>query len=231
VVREALRQLGNAAAGLFRQRRLALLELFVGILAPFAVFAAIADDVVEHQTFAWDQAILEWFHAHATPARDPVMVWISRLGIWCIVVVSVALFAWLVARGRTAQSLFLAVAMLGEWLLNRVTKQLFGRVRPALWVSPAPEQSFSFPSGHTMGSMALATVVAVLAWRTRWRWPAVVAGAVFVLAVSASRLYLGVHYPSDVVAAWMASLAWVVGTKMLVLGRRVSPVPAGDSAG
>lgn len=230
-MREELRQLLRAAADLLRRRRLALLELFVGIFAPLAVFAAIADDVVEHQTFAWDRALLEAFHAHATPARDAVMVWISRLGIWCIELVSVALFAWLAARRRTAQALFVAVAMLGEWLLNMLTKQLFGRVRPALWVSPAPEQSFSFPSGHTMGSMALATVVAVLAWRTRWRLPAVAAGAVFVLAVSASRVYLGVHYPSDVAAAWMASLAWVLGAKVLVLGRAPGRVSGGGREG
>ena len=216
---EALRQLWRAAADLLRRRRLALLELFVGILAPLAVFAAIADDVVEHETFFWDQAILEWFHARATPARDVVMVWISRLGIFSLELVSVALFAWLAARRRTAQALFVAVAMLGEWLLNVVTKQLFGRVRPALWVSPAPEQSFSFPSGHAMGSMSLAAAVGVLAWRTPYRWPAVAGGAAFTLVVSGSRLYLGVHYPTDVLGAWLASLAWVLGLRQILLAR------------
>lgn len=223
-MREELRQLWRAAVDLLRRRRLALLELFVGVFAPLAVFAAIAEDVVEHQTFVWDRAILEWFHSHATPARDAVMVAVSRLGIWgCIVPVSLLVFAWLVSRLQTAQALFFAVAMLGEWLLNVATKQLFGRVRPALWISPAPEASFGFPSGHAMGSMALATALVVLTWPTRARRPVVVGGAVLVLAVSASRLYLGVHYPSDVAAAWMAALAWVLGVKVLVLGRAASP--------
>jgi undecaprenyl-diphosphatase len=78
---------------------------------------------------------------------------------------------------------------------------------------------FGFPSGHAMASMALGTVVTVLAWRTRWRWPVLALSVVFVLAVSGSRLYLGVHYPSDVVAAWLASLAWVLGLRLVLLPR------------
>lgn len=231
-MREQLRQLWQAAVDLLRRRRLALLELFVGIFAPLAVFAAIAEDVVEHQTFVWDRALLEWFHGHATPARDAVMVAVSRLGLWgCVVPISLLVFGWLLQRRRIAQALFFAVAMLGEWLLNAATKQLFGRVRPALWISPAPEASFGFPSGHAMGSMALATALVVLAWPTPVRWPVVLGGALFVLAVSASRLYLGVHYPSDVAAAWMASLAWVLGVKVLVLGRAPGTVTRRGSGG
>jgi undecaprenyl-diphosphatase len=70
-----------------------------------------------------------------------------------------------------------------------------------------------------MSSMALATVVTILAWRTRARWPGLALSVLFVLAVSGSRLYLGVHYPSDVLAAWLASLAWVLGLRLVLLPR------------
>jgi undecaprenyl-diphosphatase len=70
-----------------------------------------------------------------------------------------------------------------------------------------------------MSSMALAVAVAVLAWRTRYRWAAVLGGAAFTGVVSASRPYLGVHYPTDVLGAWLATLAWVLGLRQILLAR------------
>ncbi len=67
----------------------------------------------------------------------------------------------------------------------------------------------AFPSGHATGSFALATAVAVLAWPTRWRLAVIAGGALFVVAVGLSRLYLGVHFPSDILAGWCVALAWV----------------------
>jgi membrane-associated phospholipid phosphatase len=66
-----------------------------------------------------------------------------------------------------------------------------------------------------MGSMAVAAALATLAWGTRWRWPTVAAGGLFVALVGLSRLYLGVHYPSDVATGWLASLAWVGGVRLI----------------
>jgi undecaprenyl-diphosphatase len=205
---------------LLTRRRRGLAELFLGIFLPLGIFAFVAEDVLEHEDFGWDRPLLEWLHAHATPGRDIVMLWASRIGIWWgVVPFSVLFFLWLAARRRTAPALFFALSMIGAGLLNSATKHLFGRPRPALWGSIAPEQSFSFPSGHTMGSMALLTALSVLAWPTRARWPVIGIGAILVLAISGSRLYLGVHYPSDVLAGWMASLAWVLGLKQIVLRR------------
>src|SRR3546814_8426441 len=90
----------------------------------------------------------------------------------------------------------------GSGLLTVVAKQAFARDRPSLWESIAPEHNFSFPSGHAMGSMTLAAVLVLLAWPTRWRWPVVAAMAVFVPMVGLSRVYLGVHFPSDILAGW-----------------------------
>ena len=89
-------------------------------------------------------------------------------------------------------------------------KQLFARERPSLWASIAPEDNFSFPSGHAMGSMTLACVLVLLAWPTRWRWWVAGAMALFVPMVGLSRVYLGVHWASDVAAGWAAGAAWAV---------------------
>jgi membrane-associated phospholipid phosphatase len=208
-------------------RRRGIVALFLGVFLPLCIFASVAHEVVEHEVLWWDPALLAWFHAHATPAWDAIMVGASAVGVWWGVVPFSILFAlFLAARKRTAPAFFFTLSMVGSGVLNAATKQLFGRERPALWASPATEASFSFPSGHTMGSMALATSLVVLAWPTRVRWLVVAAGALLVLLVSASRVYLGVHYPSDVLAGWMASLAWVLGLKHLILpslGKRPEP--------
>ena len=210
----------EAAGRLVGRNRRRILELFLGVFVPLCLFAVLAREVVHRQPPPWDVAVLTWIHGHASPAADRVMIWASRIGIWYgLVPFSVLLGLWLLRRREVARFSFFVLAMLGTWLLTDATKRLFGRDRPTLWPSPAPEESFSFPSGHAMGSMSLATAVGVLAWHTPYRWPVVIGGAAFTVLVSGSRLYLGVHYPTDVLGAWLASLAWVMGLRQIVLAR------------
>lgn len=203
--------LGNVV-GLLKRNWPHLLLVFFGVLLPLAIFAALAEDVVERAKFWWDEPILRWLHEHATPTMDSVMVFVSRLGVWWgLVPFDLAAIALLVVRRRWSRATFFALAVGGAGLLNVVTKQFFGRQRPALWLSMAPAESFSFPSGHAMGSTAAVAAWAALVWKTPARWPVLLGGTAWVLLVSASRAYLGVHYPSDLVAAWLAALAWVSG--------------------
>ena len=76
----------------------------------------------------------------------------------------------LAAMRKVREGLFAGIALGGSALLNLGAKQFFARERPSLWESIAPESTYSFPSGHAMGSMTLAAVLVLLAWRTRWRW-------------------------------------------------------------
>jgi undecaprenyl-diphosphatase len=156
------------------------------------------------------------------------MLGLSELGArFGVVPFSVLFGGWLLWRRRWRPALFFALSMLGVWGLEHVGKAVLARSRPSLWSSPAPEAWFGFPSGHAMAAAALAAALAVLAWPTPGRWWVMACGACFVLLVSASRIYLGVHYPSDVLAGWLASLAWVLALRRLVLPRPGTAAPAG----
>lgn len=211
--------------------RFRLLALFFGVLLPLWLFGTLASDVVARETFAFDLPILNWLHQHATPSGDRFMHGMSLLGYaYGVVPVDVALFLVFLYRRRWSDALFWILAVGGSALLNLGAKPLFGRVRPDLWLSIAPETTYSFPSGHAMGSMALAAALAVLLWPTRWRWPVLVGGALFVLLVGVSRVYLGVHFPSDIMAGWAASLAWVMGVSLVMYGRIAKPTPQAEPA-
>jgi undecaprenyl-diphosphatase len=74
-----------------------------------------------------------------------------------------------------------------------------------------------------MATMTLAWVLGLLAWRTRWRWPVLALMSAFTLLVGLSRLYMGVHFPSDVLAGWAAGAVWAVACFFAVFGRHRHP--------
>lgn len=197
-------------------RRLSLAILFVTVLLPLVGVGALAEDVWHDEPFVFDRPILEFLHARASPGLDRAMLFFSKAGAPLPMVVFFAVVLGLLLwRGRRGDAIFFTSAVAGAMALNFGAKVIFGRARPDLWVSLAPESDYSFPSGHAMGSMAVVAALATLAWGTRWRWPVVVAGGLFVGLVGLSRLYLGVHYPSDVLTGWLASLAWVGGVGLI----------------
>ncbi|MGV8959127.1 MAG: phosphatase PAP2 family protein [Stenotrophomonas sp.] len=195
--------------------------LFAGVLLPLAVFVALADEIHELEAFHFDQTLLWRMHAMSSPLLDRGFVWISRLGYqWGVIPLDVLLVALVLTFRRWREGSFAAISVIGSALLNLASKPFFHRDRPGLWESIAPESSFSFPSGHAMGSMTLAATLVLLAWPTRWRWPVLALGTLFVVLVGFSRVYLGVHYPSDILGGWSAALAWVSGVYLLMFHGR-----------
>jgi membrane-associated phospholipid phosphatase len=202
-----------------RWRRLAL--AFAGVALPLMLFAFFAEDVHDGDPFPFDEPLLLAANAKASPGMDRFMLLGSRLGYeYGVVPVDVLLVLGLLAARRLRPGLFAAVAVAGSALLNLAGKAVFQRERPDLWLSIAPEYNYSFPSGHAMGSATLAVTVLLLVWHTRWRWPAALLGLGFMLWVASSRVYLGVHWPSDIIAGWAAAIAWVVAVYLIVQPRR-----------
>ncbi|KAF1687985.1 hypothetical protein B1992_00675 [Pseudoxanthomonas broegbernensis] len=197
--------------------------LFAGVLLPLWLFAALAGRVHALEDMGLDDALLRWLDGLASPGLDVLVVAVTRAGYeYGVIPADVLLALGLLAWRRWREAVFAIAAFAGSAVLNVATKQAFQRERPSLWASVAPEDTFSFPSGHAMGSMTLAVVCVLLAWHTRWRWPVLALASAFTVAVGVSRLYLGVHYPSDVIAGWAAGLAWAAGA-YLVLFRRCRP--------
>lgn len=192
-------------------RRAWIISFFV--LAPLLVFGILAADIARRHTLRFDDPLLLRFHAHASPAYDAMMLAFSRFGglpILGYALVLIGLFLWKKQRPR---AMFLLSAMTGTCLLNIALKTAFQRTRPDLWLSIAPEHDFSFPSGHSMLSSTFVLATLSLLWHSRTSFAlkglATVVGVAFVAGVIASRLYLGVHFPSDVSAGFCLSLSWV----------------------
>ena len=224
---ETIRAEARFGAAFLRRHGMLLLFVFVGILLPLAGFGALAHELREGEGFFFDVPLLEFAHGMARAGFDRFFVVVAALGYqYGVVPVDVVLVAILGWTRRLREGLFAGLAMVGSALLNLGAKPLFGRDRPSLWESIAPEGNYSFPSGHAMGSMTLACVLVLLCWHTRLRWPAVIAMSAFVALVGLSRVYLGVHYPSDILAGWAAAIAWAYAVYALVF--RTGARPLGD---
>ncbi len=194
----------------------ALLLLLVSFVGPWVIFINVAEDIWESGGFIGDQAILRWAHAHSSPLLDRWAVGLTSVGgPLPMLGLSAVLLAIFWGRGLHREARFFLLGVGGAMLLNVLVKLAFGRPRPALWVSILPEKFYSFPSGHAMGTAALAATLGFLLARNHWRWPLWLGGGLFALGVGWSRVYLGVHYPSDVLAGWVGSVGWVGGLHLL----------------
>lgn len=198
----------------------ALLLLLLGVLAPLLLFFELTEDLLEEGGFAWDASVLAWYRAHRTPGLTAVANALAVLGGFAVLPLVTGLMAYLLARaGAKAHGWFLILALAGAALLNTVAKLVFHRARPDILEALVREPGFSFPSGHAMSNAAFGFALIVVFWRSRAGWPVAVVAGLWAVAVGASRNYLGVHYPSDVLAGFLASAAWVAGLYLL-MGRR-----------
>lgn len=176
-------------------------------------FAALAGHVTSGSTQNFDDAVLRWIGARRDPTYDSIMLEITSLGTASVVTMVVgvaALFLWLNQHKHSAILLF--VSTFGGVILNNLLKAGFGRPRPDVIPWGAPATFYSFPSGHAMSATVVYSTVAYLAARLQRthaaRMSIMAVAAIVILLICVSRLYLGVHYPSDVMAGVVIGLAW-----------------------
>ncbi|HYL93723.1 MAG TPA: phosphatase PAP2 family protein [Alphaproteobacteria bacterium] len=185
--------------------------LGVAVLALFT-FAWLAKEMLEGDTARFDSGVRTWIHQFASPGVTRAMTAISMMGYGALIVAFVlAIALFLVMKWKRAAA-WLALTMAGAVALDIVLKQAFHRIRPEPFFGSAPP-SFSFPSGHALASFCFYFVMAgLISTRVQsWMLRVIVwtAAALVVAAIGVSRIYLGVHYPSDVIAGYLAAAMWV----------------------
>lgn len=186
-------------------------------------FFGLVDEVLEGETHAFDSALLLALR-NPDDLSDPIGgVAVEEMarditafgGFTVVTAVTIAVcgLLWLMGKGRTM--FFVAAAVIGGTLLSTGFKQLFDRPRPDLVPHEMLVHSASFPSGHTMLAavtyLTLATIFASVETRRAVKIYVIALAVLVTIAVGVSRVYLGVHWPTDVAAGWTLGAAWALG--------------------
>ena len=204
----------------FRRPELRLLISVAAISAVIWLFLSLADEVSENETMAVDEMILLALRNPGDPS-DPIgpgwmqemgrdFTALGSVGVLSLITLGTCIYLLLLNRKRAA--LFTLGAIGGGWLVSNLLKLGFNRPRPDLFPHDFILYTASFPSGHALMSAVTYLTLAALLTRTvsTWRLRSffLLSALFLTLLVGASRVYLGVHWPTDVVAGWMVGAAW-----------------------
>ena len=191
--------------------------------------SALLEAVLDNATLVrMDVAAAEWMHAHITPTGTSVSHWISKIGgPTNMGIIGVVGGLELLRRRRKTLLIAWIAAFAGGGMLEKMLKVLVHRTRPFFNTSGPDEQSLSFPSGHSMMcfiGVAMLVYVLTIPGKIGGTRRSILIGlaASFVLAVGISRVYLGAHFPSDVVGGFAFGAGWVsicVGVRGIVKHR------------
>lgn len=176
-------------------------------------FATIAQEVWEKETYAFDTSILLYLRSLHDPLRDRVMLAFTFFGepnLLLALSVSLGIILWV--RKHRSEATTIAVTGAGALGLNILLKQLFARARPQLWERTVDVKFYSFPSGHAMISMVIYGLLGYLLGSRfpKQRWWIYSLTVILVAVIGLSRLYLGVHWPTDIIAGYTAGLVWLI---------------------
>ena len=244
------RHLHDLLHWLSRHVELGLAALLALCAAAILLFASIAEEVTEGETHRIDEALLLALRAPGDPSDPLGPAWVEELardvtalgGVGILTFLTLASGGLLLLQRKRGTALYLWAAVGTGTLLSRTAKSFFDRPRPDLVPHGSYVYTASFPSGHSLMAAVVYLTLAVLVARTfperRIRVYIVALAVAVTLAVGVSRVYLGVHWPTDVLAGWAAGGAWALGCAALarVLSRQGvieretgAPSPAADS--
>jgi undecaprenyl-diphosphatase len=201
---------------------LVLLLAGVAVLILLVGFMRLASEVLEGETLTFDKEILTALRDPADLSRPIGPRWllsgaldITALGSAAVIgLVVFAVTGFLVLQGMWRMGTFVFVACSGAWFINHGLKQLFQRPRPDVVPHLREVMTMSFPSGHALTSavvyLTLGALLMRVATRRLTKWYCMGIAMLVTFLVGASRVYLGVHYPTDVLAGWLVGLSWAL---------------------
>lgn len=201
------------------------LSLLLGLAAAIATlvfFGWLADEVLEGDARHFDEATRAAVHTLASPALTTAMRGISFLGSTLfLTAATIMVVAWFALRKWGREAKLFTITMIGASFLNTTLKLAFKRPRPIPFFDLTPPETYSFPSGHSLASCCFfAGLAAILSGRIKQKrarlinW--IVASTMFLL-IGLSRIYLGVHYTTDVIAGFAAALIWILVVRFVEL--------------
>ena len=192
------------------------------------LFGELADEVLEQEFVELNRSILLWINSFADPTFEAVAHTLSWIGsAYGVTLIVLPVVIWWLTRRRYIDVVALLMTLLGSVALTIVLKQTFRQIRPQVFPPMAVERSFSFPSGHTLSAFCLwgflACWLVMQCPNERWRWAVGILFLGFAGTIAMSRMYLGVHWPTDVTAGVLIATFWVavcVAGEKWVLDRR-----------
>ena len=197
----------------------AWLVVAVLVAGPLALFLELAEDVWLNEGFTWDATFMLAVHGLSRPWLDTLFMGITQTA-GPLIILPLLVTAVILWRHQKHETVFLLVlSYAGAVGLNTLLKALFARPRPIIFPPLSVETSYSFPSGHTMSAVIFYGLLALWFWHSRHYGWAVISG-LWVPLVALSRIYLGVHYPSDVLASLAVGSLWLMAT-LWVYNRQV----------
>lgn len=186
------------------------------LISSSVLFGVIADLVIEGETQAVDLTVLQLIQNIQSNDLTTMIRIISMFGGVAVGIgATIVIIVLLMKKSRKRAALFALFSTGGIIILFSVLKLVFARERPSIH-ELLLESTYSFPSGHASMSCALALTVVILAWKSKWRSLALGVGTAYVILIGFSRMYLAVHYPTDVLAGWLLAMAWVITVATLV---------------
>jgi undecaprenyl-diphosphatase len=185
-------------------------------------FAWLAKGVFADRFVAIDDGVITWLHGYWGPAADQLMFFFTRLGeFWVLAPICLVAGYALIRYGRWIDAGGLVLACFGVGPLNLLLKSIFERARPDLFAGPIHLTSYSFPSGHAMDSIAVYGMLAFVGVRLikarLWQAAIVLTAVLTVLLIGLSRVFFGVHYPTDVIGGYLAGAIWLAISMLAVL--------------
>lgn len=185
-------------------------------------FISLADEVTEGETHAFDRQVVRSLRQADDPATPIGPRWVQEMGRDAtalggngfVVLLTLIVTGFLLMSGRRATAVFMVIAVAGGFSASHLLKWVIARPRPEIVSHLSHVYTHSFPSGHAMISavvyLTLGAIMTTVVGRRRLKWYILSVAFLLTLIVGVSRVYLGVHYPTDVLAGWIAGIAWAL---------------------
>ncbi len=187
---------------------------FIAAVGLLFLFAELTEDIFSSQFSTLDNNFELWLHSQSNPFLDVVFNFFSTIGgLIAVPIMTAIVFGFLVWQRKFYWAWLTVIALAGGMAMNEVLKIVFQRPRPELWIIRHQLTSYSYPSGHATASFCFFGLLAWigvryfnhLAIKVLW----LVLMIFIILMVGLSRIYLGAHYPTDVIGGWLSSALWL----------------------